>query len=142
MGCGALAVVAVILGNYQDIRQFHDAPLDALEIVPGSGDEQEHENVHHGAYRSFRLADPHGFNENNVKARGFACNHGFTRFRATPPKEPPEGEGRMKAFSSPESSSMRVLSPIMEPRETEEDGSIASTATLNPFCIGKCRRLQ
>lgn len=80
MGCGALAVVAVILGNYQNIRQFHDAPLDALEIVSGAGDEQEHENVHHGAHRSFRLADPHGFNENNVKARGFACNHGFTRF--------------------------------------------------------------
>ena len=48
VGCGALAVVAVILGNYQNNRQFHDAPLDALEIVSGAGDEQEHENVHHG----------------------------------------------------------------------------------------------
>lgn len=80
VGGGALAVVAVILGDHQDVRQFHDAALDALEVVSRPSDEQEHEDVHHGAHRGFRLADADGFNEDDVKARGLARDHGFTRF--------------------------------------------------------------
>lgn len=80
VGCRPLAVVAVVFGDYQDVRQFHDAALDALEVVSGSGDEQEHEDVHHGAHRGFRLANADGFNEDDVKACGFARDHGFTRF--------------------------------------------------------------
>ena len=80
VGRRPLAVVAVVLGDYQDVRQLHDAALDALEVVSGSGDEQEHEDVHHGTDGGFRLADADGFNEDNVKARGFARDHGFTRF--------------------------------------------------------------
>ena len=39
-----------------------------------------HEDVHHGTDGGFRLADADGFNEDDVKARGFARDHGFTRF--------------------------------------------------------------
>ena len=53
-------------------------------------------------------------------------------FRATPPSAQPEGDGRTKAFSRRESSSMRVLSPRMLPREMLLLGSIASTATRLP----------
>ena len=52
--------------------------------------------------------------------------------RATPPTVPPEGDGRMKAFGCRDSRSMRVLSPRIEPPETSEDGSTASTATRRP----------
>ena len=54
--------------------------------------------------------------------------------RATPPSEPAEGLGRMKALSMVESSCIRVLSPRIEPRERSEEGSIARTASFF-FCL-------
>ena len=56
-------------------------------------------------------------------------------FRATPPNEPADGEGRMKAFFSRESASIRVLSPRMLPFERSLLGSIARTANLWPALI-------
>ena len=52
--------------------------------------------------------------------------------RVTPPSAPPLGEGRMKAFGSWTSCSMRVLSPRMEPRVMVLEGSTASTARRWP----------
>ena len=52
--------------------------------------------------------------------------------RATPPSEPADGEGRMKAFFSCERRSMRVLSPRMLPFDRSLLGSMASTASLLP----------
>ena len=54
---------------------------------------------------------------------------------ATPPSVPDAGLGRMKAASLTESRSMRVLSPRIEPPDTLDDGSIASTATRCPRSI-------
>ncbi len=51
---------------------------------------------------------------------------------ATPPSVPPLGLGRMNACGCTDSRSMRVLSPRMEPPETLDDGSTASTATRWP----------
>ena len=48
--------------------------------------------------------------------------------RATPPKEPAEGEGRIKALGSTERLSIRVLSPKMLPLDSSLLGSTASTA--------------
>ena len=50
--------------------------------------------------------------------------------RATPPRDVPDGDGRMNARESAASRSIRVLSPRIEPPLTAEDGSTASTATL------------
>ena len=47
--------------------------------------------------------------------------------RATPPSDPAEGEGRMNAFGSTDSFSMRVLSPMILPLERWLLGSMAST---------------
>ena len=52
--------------------------------------------------------------------------------RATPPRCPRAGDGRMKARSSTARRSMRVLSPRMLPPEIGLDGSTLSTATLSP----------
>ena len=48
--------------------------------------------------------------------------------RATPPRDPAEGEGRMKMSGLDDMLSMRVLSPRIEPPLRSELGSMASTA--------------
>ena len=57
--------------------------------------------------------------------------------RATPPKEPAEGEGRMNASFSFANVSIRVLSPKILPFERSLLGSMASTASLWP-CLSRC----
>src|SRR5262245_43604346 len=52
--------------------------------------------------------------------------------RATPPKVAPAGEGRMKAAWRRDSSSIRVLSPRIEPPPRLDEGSMASTASERP----------
>ncbi len=52
--------------------------------------------------------------------------------RATPPSEPPVGEGRMNAFLCVASFGIRVLSPKMLPRLRSLLGSTVSTATCLP----------
>lgn len=52
--------------------------------------------------------------------------------RATPPSIPPDGDGRIKAFSQRDRFSILVLSPRMLPPVTVLDGSTASTATFLP----------
>ena len=52
--------------------------------------------------------------------------------RATPPKVAPAGDGRMKAAGRRDSSSMRVLSPRIEPPPRLDEGSMASTASDRP----------
>ena len=56
----------------------------------------------------------------------------------TPPSVPPVGLGRMKASASTDRRSMRVLSPRIEPPDTLDDGSTASTAT-RCRCFSRCR---
>src|SRR3954465_15156526 len=51
---------------------------------------------------------------------------------ATPPSVPDVGEGRMNAFGSTARRDIRVLSPRIEPPDRADDGSPASTATLEP----------
>src|SRR5262245_47622633 len=53
--------------------------------------------------------------------------------RATPPSVPPVGDGRTNASGERVSSSMRVLSPRIEPPLRVLDGSTASTATRWPW---------
>ena len=62
--------------------------------------------------------------------------------RATPPRCVWLGDGRMKASRSRDKRSIRVLSPKIDPPEREEDGSIASTATLSPRPISIMPKLS
>jgi hypothetical protein len=55
--------------------------------------------------------------------------------RATPPSEPPAGEGRTKALGSLASRLIRVLSPRIAPPVRCEVGSTASTATRWPSAV-------
>ena len=51
----------------------------------------------------------------------------------TPPNDPIDGEGRIKAFFRLESVSILVLSPRILPLFLLLDGSIAKTATFSSF---------
>ena len=52
--------------------------------------------------------------------------------RATPPRVPAEGDGRMYALRSTARADMRVLSPRTDPPVRTLDGSTASTPTWWP----------
>src|SRR5574343_272716 len=58
-------------------------------------------------------------------------------FSATPPSDPADGLGRMKASSRWARVSIRVLSPRMEPPVTVDDGSMANTASRFPCPISQ-----
>ena len=58
--------------------------------------------------------------------------------RATPPSDPADGLGRMKALGCTARRSMRVLSPRMLPLVRSELGSMARTASLPPS-LRTCR---
>ena len=64
-----------------------------------------------------------------------AASHSATASRVrrvTPPSSVRLGEGRMNAFGSRASRSIRVLSPRIEPPVRADDGSTARTATRKP----------
>lgn len=81
------------------------------------------------------LAYANGFHQNHIIACCFAKTMLSLVFRATPPKEVPEGEGRIKAFGSLAKVSIRVLSPKILPLLNELVGSTAKTATLFPWLV-------
>ena len=59
--------------------------------------------------------------------------------RATPPKEPADGLGRMKDLGWTESCSIRVLSPKILPLLRSLLGSMASTASLPSYFSNTCK---
>ena len=81
---------------------------------PPPGEQQE-EQVDHPGHSDLGLADSHRLDEHDVEARRFAHEHPRRVRRATPPRVPPDGDGRICAAGSRDSFSMRVLSPRIEP---------------------------
>ena len=73
-------VVTVSLVNDNTVGHFHDASLDALQFIPGSGNLYQQEEIDHRMYGSFTLTDPDGFNQGNVKSGSLAEQHGLSRF--------------------------------------------------------------
>ena len=63
-------------------------------------------------------------------------------FRATPPSDVPEGEGRIKALSSFTKSSILVLSPKIEPLLKLLLGSTAKTAIFLPCDVKKVPKVS
>jgi hypothetical protein len=76
-----------------------------------------------------------------VEAGGLAEQHGLPGAAGDAAEGALDGDGRMKASGRRPSSSMRVLSPRMEPPDRELDGSTARTATSLALVDGTwCRR--
>ena len=71
-------VIAVCFVDDNSIRKFHDALLDALKFITGTGENDEHEEVYHITDCRFRLAYANGFDQDYIAACRFAEKHGFT----------------------------------------------------------------
>ena len=65
-------VVTVSLVNDDAVGHFHDASLDALQFIPGSGNLYQQEEIDHGMHGGFTLTDPDGFNQGDVKSGSLA----------------------------------------------------------------------
>ena len=65
-------VLAVGLGDDHDVGHLHDAALDALQLVAGTRNLQQHEHVDHRVHGRLGLPDAHRLDEYHVEARGFA----------------------------------------------------------------------
>ena len=74
---GADLIVSVRLVHEQDVRDFKNSLFHPLELVPGTGDENEKKAIHHGAHGDFALADSDGFDEHDIEASRLADSDGF-----------------------------------------------------------------
>ena len=71
-GADAIPVVAIGLVDCNEIRNFDDALLDALEFITRTGDHEEQEAIHHGTHCDFALSNSDCLDEDRVVAGGFA----------------------------------------------------------------------
>jgi hypothetical protein len=67
----AVGSFAVGFIHDEDVGDFHDAGLEALDIVPHAGDEDDECDVGETGDLDFILADADGFDEEDVLAAGF-----------------------------------------------------------------------
>ena len=111
------------------VGEFDNAALDALQIVAAAGQQQQHEHVDHVGDRGLRLADADRLDDHDVEAGGLAQQQRLAGAPRDPAQGWPAGEGRMKAASgcerAPPCASCR---PGSSRRRARDDGSIASTA--------------
>ena len=79
--------------------------------------------------------DADRLDQHHVEAGGLAQQQRLAGAAGHPAQLAPDGEGRTNAAGSRASSSIRVLSPRIEPPERELVGSTASTATRWPGAV-------
>ena len=75
------------------VGEFHDAALDPLQLVAGTRELQQQEEVDHAGHRHFRLADADGLYQDDVVAGGLADQQGLAGL-ARHPAEGVAGRGR------------------------------------------------
>ena len=73
-------IVAITLVDDDTIRDFHDASLDALQLIARSCHLNEQEEVDHGVASGLALTHANGLNENLVETCCLAEDDGLTRF--------------------------------------------------------------
>ena len=76
---GGVDVIAVGLVDGEQVGHLDDSAFDSLEFVTGAGDHEQEKKIDHAVNQRLRLAHAHGFNEDGVKARGLAEDHGLAR---------------------------------------------------------------
>ena len=72
---GRRKVLAVGLVDGDHVGQFQDALLDALQLVAGTGQHQDEEEVDHGGHHGLGLADPHSLHQHHVVSCGLKDHH-------------------------------------------------------------------
>ena len=138
--CSALGVVAggnggrvreltVGLVHHDEVGELHDPALEALQLVACAWRHEHEEQVDHRGDLHLRLADADRLDEHDVETRRLAQQHRFARSSGDATERSPVGDGRTNASGDRVSSSIRVLSPRIDPPLRVLDGSTASTAT-------------
>ena len=128
-GLGLTGEVAIGLVHEHDVGGLHDPPLDALQLVATAGAMRRREVSTMSATAVSDWPTPTVSTMMTSKPAASQTSMASRVRRATPPRVPPDGDGRMNAAGSRDRSFMRVLSPRIEPPERLEDGSTARTAT-------------
>ena len=75
---GLVDVFAVGLGDDHQVGHLHDTALDALQLVAGARDLQQHEEVDHRVDGRFGLPDADRLDEDDVETGGFAQHDRLT----------------------------------------------------------------
>ena len=75
LGFGGVRTVGLV--DHDDVRQFEDTLLDALELVAGSGQGEEDEGIDHVRYRDLGLSDTDGLHQDDVKTGGLQQDDGL-----------------------------------------------------------------
>ena len=119
---GAQVIFAVGFVNQNSVRHFHDAPFDALQFVAGPGQQQQQKKIHHARSATRLWPTPTLSTKMMSKPAASQSNMVSRVRRATPPRVPPAGEGRMKALRLAAEIFHAVLSPRMLPPERVLDG--------------------
>ena len=75
--------------------------LIACRSSPALGSCKQHEDVHHAGHGRLRLAHADGLDEDTSKPAASHTSIASRVFSATPPSEPPDGDGRMNDAGRP-----------------------------------------
>ena len=70
-------IVAIGLVDRNDVRQFQDALLDALQLVAGTRDGEHEEGVDHACHGDLGLSDTDGLDEHHVVTSCLHDDHGL-----------------------------------------------------------------
>ena len=122
-------MLTVGLVHHDDVGEFEHALLDALQLIAGARQGQEHEGVDHVGNGHLGLPDADRLDQDHVEPGGLEQHDGLAGGLATPPSVPDVGDGRMYASGCTARRAIRVLSPRIDPPVRVDDGSTASTAT-------------
>jgi hypothetical protein len=94
---GEFYQVVISLVDQDEIGQFHDAALDALQFIARAGKQQQHEHIGHVGHLGFGLSDAHGLDNDDVEPGCLAKNH---RLAATPGDAAQRSAGRRRPYES------------------------------------------
>ena len=114
--------IEISLVDDDDVGEFGDALLDRLEVVARVRQLQQREHVGHARHGRLALADADRLDDDGVVAGGLEDEHGLARLLGHPAQRARRRAGPDEARSSAESRAMRVLSPRIDPPDTELDG--------------------
>ena len=77
---GTLHIAAVAFVDDDAVGHLHDTAFDALQFVAGTGQLDEHEEIHHRVTRRLALTYTYGFHEYLVVAGSLTQDDGLARF--------------------------------------------------------------
>ena len=76
--CSPLGIVTIGFGDGNHVGDFQNTFFDSLQFVAASSDHEHQKKIDHFRDGNFTLADPDSLDQDDVVARSFADQDGFT----------------------------------------------------------------